>query len=409
MKGSFICPIAAFLISSLSSYSQSIVPTSPFDPTAPTNSITNFPPQDWTNPILPSPPFWSTNVPSNVVITLPPGESTNVIILDSPYTIPPTSPTNVSTNYPPYTPIWPSNFPPGVVLTNTNLGGGGIAFLSGPWACYVLDSGTVAIVACNFTESGTVEIPASLDGYTVSQIGSSNNTGPIFSGFLSESFSGSVTNIIVADGISIVSPWAFANSQDLVAATIPDSVTQIGDNAFANCTNLARIRLPSSFWNELSRLGLSTNVFIENFSVGGMSAALNQSFVQGANSMTDQIEEARTAGRAEVTSNPTAFNLFTEEQFDSNRVAGQSDVINNPTSYGLHTSDSIMDLQLGGVMVQKNGTDAIVSFQPQTTTDLTQPFTNNGTPITHTIPIPGNKGFIRINAKPVATPIPPQP
>jgi hypothetical protein len=105
-------------------------------------------------------------------------------------------------------------------------------------------------------------------------------------------------------------------------------------------------------------------------------------------------------GISSVISNPSTFNLFTQEQFNSNRLAGQSDVISNPMSYGLYTSNSIMDLRMDGLMIQRQGTNAVVSFQPQTTTDLTLPFTNNGTPITNTIPMPGNKGFIRINAKP---------
>jgi len=121
--------------------------------------------------------------------------------------------------------------------------------------------------------------------------------------------------------------------------------------------------------------------------------------VQGHFSLTE-YNANRTNGRADVTTNPSAFNLFTRQQFDSNRTAGQSDVINSPMSYGLYTSDSIMDLRMGGLMIQRQGTDAVVSFQPQTTTDLTLPFTNNGTPVTNTIPMPGNKGFIRINAKP---------
>ena len=75
-------------------------------------------------------------------------------------------------------------------------------------------------------------------------------------------------------------------------------------------------------------------------------------------------------------------------------------MISNPMSYGLYDNNSIMDLHMGGLMIQKNGNNAVVSFQPQTTTDLTLPFTNNGTPITHELPMPGNKGFIRINARP---------
>ncbi len=112
----------------------------------------------------------------------------------------------------------------------------------------------------------------------------------------------------------------------------------------------------------------------------------------------------RTNGQADVTTNPAAFNLFTQEQHTANYgngvTAGIGNVLSNPASYSLYTSDSIMDLRMGGLILQKQGSNAIVTFQPQTTTDLTQPFTNNGTAITNVIPMPSNKGFIRINAKP---------
>jgi hypothetical protein len=118
----------------------------------------------------------------------------------------------------------------------------------------------------------------------------------------------------------------------------------------------------------------------------------------------------RTNGQADVTSNPSAFNLFTAEQNEASYTngisVGISNILSNPATYNLYTSDSIMDLRMGGLMLQKQGSSAVVTFQPQTTTDLTQPFTNNGTPITNTIPMPGNKSFIRIQANP--TPVPPQ-
>jgi len=63
-----------------------------------------------------------------------------------------------------------------------------------------------------------------------------------------------------------------------------------------------------------------------------------------------------------------------------------------------------MDLSMGGLMLQKQGNNAVVSFQPQATTDLTQPYTNYGLPITSTITMPGDKGFIRIQARPYPTP-----
>jgi hypothetical protein len=100
-----------------------------------------------------------------------------------------------------------------------------------------------------------------------------------------------------------------------------------------------------------------------------------------------------------VQANPNAFGLFSPTQYEANRIAGQQDVIANPMAYGLYTATSIMDLRMGGLMIQKQGTDATIVFQPQTTTDLvTLPFTNNGTPITNAIPMPGDKGFLRVEA-----------
>lgn len=209
-----------------------------------------------------------------------------------------------------------------------------------------------------------------------------------------------VSSIVIPDGVTNIGEYTFASCALLTNVVIPDSVTSIGDNAFAWCWNLTSIRLPRPFWNDYARLGLSSNVVIANASLADFTTAVSQSFAEGANSMTNQIEEARTAGKAEVTSNPAAFNLFTKEQFDNNRAAGQQDVLQSPMTYGLYDSNSIMDLRMGGLMVQKNGSNAVVSFQPQTTTDLTQPFTNNGAPITNEIPMPGNKGFLRIQAGP---------
>jgi dipeptidyl aminopeptidase/acylaminoacyl peptidase len=98
--------------------------------------------------------------------------------------------------------------------------------------------------------------------------------------------------------------------------------------------------------------------------------------------------------------NANVAQLFTQSQFNGNRTAGQQDVIASPMAFGLYDSNSIMDLRMGGLMIQKQGTDGTVVFQTQTTTDLaTQPFTNNGTPITNTVPMPGDKGFLRIQAK----------
>lgn len=68
-----------------------------------------------------------------------------------------------------------------------------------------------------------------------------------------------------------------------------------------------------------------------------------------------------------------------------------------PGRFGLMTSDAIMDLNVGSLMIQRVGQNAVLKMQLQMSSDLaTQPFTNYGSPITNSIPMPGNKGFIRI-------------
>jgi hypothetical protein len=281
-------------------------------------------------------------------------------------------------------------------------------FASGPWIYHLSQSNTAVIVANTNSVSGALEIPAMLNGYNVSHVGQTNLSNGIVNPVFSSS-SNSVTNVIFSDGISAIAASALAFCPELTAVSVPDSVTIIGDNAFANCPKLSQIRLPDQFWNDFARIGLNTNVNLVNVSVSEVSSAVALSFSKGANSMTNQIEEARTAGRGEVTTNPASFNLFTEQQLNISRAQGRQEVLANPMAHGLYDSSSIMDLRMGGLMIQKEGSNAVVTFQPQTTADLTQPFTNSGTPIIHQIPMPGNKGFIRIDANPNPTPAPPQP
>ena len=66
-------------------------------------------------------------------------------------------------------------------------------------------------------------------------------------------------------------------------------------------------------------------------------------------------------GQRSVTANPAAFSLFTESQFAANRIAGvaegKAEVTSNPTAYSLFTESSIMDMNLGSLMLKK-GEDA---------------------------------------------------
>jgi hypothetical protein len=111
------------------------------------------------------------------------------------------------------------------------------------------------------------------------------------------------------------------------------------------------------------------------------------------------LTRIRSAGRSDVSASPGTYNLYTATQLSNERQSGRSDVTANPSAYSLYTASSIMDLNLGGLMIQKVGDSVTFNLQLQTTTDLaTQAFTDEGEPMTRTISMPASKGFLRIRA-----------
>ena len=99
-----------------------------------------------------------------------------------------------------------------------------------------------------------------------------------------------------------------------------------------------------------------------------------------------------------IQANPNAYNLYNATQFTGNRTAGRADVLADPGSYGLFTEDSITDLNLGGAMIQKSGSNAVVNLQLQTTPDLSTSFINHGEPVGIEVDLPGDKHFLRVRA-----------
>ncbi len=78
-----------------------------------------------------------------------------------------------------------------------------------------------------------IEIPSTLDGYTVTSIGDS--------AFRDYEY---LTHITIPDTVTSIGNSAFYSCGDLTSVTIPDSVTSIGEYAFGNCTSLTNITIP---------------------------------------------------------------------------------------------------------------------------------------------------------------------
>lgn len=60
-----------------------------------------------------------------------------------------------------------------------------------------------------------------------------------------EDFVGSITKVVIQNGVTTISPYAFYKCADLQSVTIPQSVQTIGRIAFAECAELGSIVLPS--------------------------------------------------------------------------------------------------------------------------------------------------------------------
>jgi len=262
----------------------------------------------------------------------------------------------------------------------------------------------------------------------------------------------SLPHLAIPEGLTTIPSNAFSGCSSLTRLGVyspsigsasnimPKSLTSIGDSAFSG-TALQTVNIPVTTYispNALSSAIQTGNIVQRQKTLSPtrvqvdsdtiltkedfLSAlATNEFFLEAlANkiiSSTDDnygiatksdlgiaVYNATTQAIAQVRAAPNSYDLYSPEQYLANYstgvAAGTSLVTANPDNYSLYTSNSIMDLRMGGLMIQKIGDNAIVSFQPQTTTDLTLPFTNNGIPVTYEISMPGSKGFLRLNAKP---------
>ena len=55
-----------------------------------------------------------------------------------------------------------------------------------------------------------------------------------------------ITNLVIPNGVTSISNFAFSGCTGLTAVTIPDSVTSIGRSAFSGCASLTSITIPNS-------------------------------------------------------------------------------------------------------------------------------------------------------------------
>ena len=100
---------------------------------------------------------------------------------------------------------------------------------------YEIKGDAVTITGCDKKASGALTIPATIEGKSVTSIGTWAFGQCI-----------SLTNITIPDSVTSIGMWAFRDCTSLTSITIPESVTSIGMWAFRDCTSLTSITIGDS-------------------------------------------------------------------------------------------------------------------------------------------------------------------
>ena len=97
---------------------------------------------------------------------------------------------------------------------------------------YTVNNGKITITSCNENASGELVIPATINGYPVTEIGNS--------AFV---FCSRLTRVEIPYGVTRIGMSAFWDCTDLESVVIPGTVTQIGESAFW-CCGLKQAAIP---------------------------------------------------------------------------------------------------------------------------------------------------------------------
>jgi hypothetical protein len=154
---------------------------------------------------------------------------------------------------------------------------------------YTLTGSDATVTGCTSTCPATLVIPDTLDGYSVTTIGSGafNNK--------------SLVALTIPNSVTSIGDYAFANNA-LTTVTIPSSVTSIGDYAFAN-NALTTVTIPSSvtsigyqsfYNNNIETLTIPASVASIGFEAFAFNSLTSVTFL--GNAPTDGVDVFRVNG-----------------------------------------------------------------------------------------------------------------
>ena len=100
---------------------------------------------------------------------------------------------------------------------------------------YSVSNGVATITDVSSSVKGDIIIPSSLGGYDVTKIGEN-----LFYG------NTNITSLTIPDSVVDIKDWAFANCTNIKTIVFGEGVKFIGEAAFAGCDSLERVEIPDS-------------------------------------------------------------------------------------------------------------------------------------------------------------------
>jgi hypothetical protein len=152
---------------------------------------------------------------------------------------------------------------------------------------FMTNDGSISISAYTGTNDNVV-IPEETNGYPVTSIGSS-----------AFSYKFAISNVVISTGITSIEFFAFWDCSDLCSVTIPDSVTNVGDYAFASC-GFTSFTVPA-------------NVTIGSAILSYCPSLKKVVIADGVNSISDSLLEG--CGEVETITIPTSVTNIGERAF----------------------------------------------------------------------------------------------
>jgi hypothetical protein len=207
------------------------------------------------------------------------------------------------------------------------------------------------------------------------------------------------SSLLALDSTSYTFPTAVLGvSQKTQSFTVQNTgASPITFGASLEGQSLQEFQIVGLVGNITLQSGASTNVQVRFAPVSVGTNKVAQ--LKMAGGLTESVIELRgDAVSAQTNTNgisPALRHIFRDFNVDLDQPTNGLQFL---SSLGLYTPQSIMDLSFGARMLQRTGSNAIVELRLQTSDDLAKtPFSDHQR-VTNTIPMPGNKGFLRVRA-----------